>query len=211
MVRRTPAPDGARAACASRWRTPASASARADRGPIFQPFEQVGDAAHARGGTGLGLAISRQLVRLMGGDIHVESQPGEGSRFWFELALPLLEPRRCGRCRARGAVTGYDGPRTRGAGRRRRRGNRAMLVDLLEPAGLRVLEAADGAGGAATWRRPRARPVLMDMAMPVMDGLEATAPLRAMPGWERMPVIASRPMRPTPTGRNAWRPAPTPS
>ncbi|MEO6353912.1 MAG: ATP-binding protein [Burkholderiaceae bacterium] len=56
---------------------------------IFQPFEQVGEVQRRSGGTGLGLAISRQLVRLMGGDIEVASQPGQGSCFQF--SLPLVE------------------------------------------------------------------------------------------------------------------------
>src|SRR6185295_19365631 len=58
---------------------------------LFQPFEQVSDNPRRQGGAGLGLAISRQLVQLMGGDIQVESRPGAGSRFWFELELPLCE------------------------------------------------------------------------------------------------------------------------
>ncbi|HEX5338382.1 MAG TPA: ATP-binding protein, partial [Gallionella sp.] len=58
---------------------------------IFHPFEQTGNAQHRLGGTGLGLAISRQLVRLMGGDIAVESRAGHGSTFRFELELPTVE------------------------------------------------------------------------------------------------------------------------
>jgi hypothetical protein len=54
---------------------------------IFEPFEQLGGAERHQAGTGLGLAISRQLVELMGGRIEVESVPGRGSRFWFELDL----------------------------------------------------------------------------------------------------------------------------
>ena len=57
---------------------------------IFLPFEQAGEAQRRHGGTGLGLAISRQFVRLLGGEISVESQQGRGCRFWFELALPVL-------------------------------------------------------------------------------------------------------------------------
>jgi PAS domain S-box-containing protein len=55
---------------------------------IFQPFEQVGEAQRRLGGTGLGLAISRQFVRMMGSEIQVESRPGQGSVFWFDLPLP---------------------------------------------------------------------------------------------------------------------------
>jgi signal transduction histidine kinase len=56
---------------------------------LFQPFEQVADQSRRTGGTGLGLAISQQLVRLMGGEITVETSPDQGSRFSFALELPL--------------------------------------------------------------------------------------------------------------------------
>ncbi len=58
-------------------------------GRLFQPFEQVAEDARRSGGTGLGLSISQQLVRLMGSRIEVHSEPGMGSRFWFDLELPL--------------------------------------------------------------------------------------------------------------------------
>ena len=58
---------------------------------IFQPFEQVGDAASRRTGTGLGLAITYELVELMGSQLHLKSSLGEGSTFWFDLNLPVVE------------------------------------------------------------------------------------------------------------------------
>ncbi len=58
---------------------------------IFEPFEQAGDGNGKAAGTGLGLSISRRIVELMGGSICVESEPGKGSRFWFDLELPRCD------------------------------------------------------------------------------------------------------------------------
>ncbi|MGK3964686.1 AAA family ATPase [Sorangium sp. So ce118] len=76
---------------------------------LFQPFGRVGD-VRRRAGTGLGLMISRQLVHLMGSEIHVESRPDEGSRFWFEVPLPVAELAAPLRSSERPPI-GYEGPR----------------------------------------------------------------------------------------------------
>src|SRR5471030_1723511 len=77
---------------------------------IFRPFEQVGDASRRAGGTGLGLAISGQLVRLMGGELKVESKLGTGSRFWFDVAMPVAAAPAAISGDGHNA-TGYLGPR----------------------------------------------------------------------------------------------------
>ena len=148
---------------------------------LFTPFGQVGDAQSRSAGTGLGLAISRELVRLMGSDIAVVSQPGQGSRFSFELSLAVLEVEPADCTPRMQAITGYAGPRRRllivddlGA-------NRALLVRLLQPLGFELAEA--GGGEEALERAAEFRPdlVLMDLLMPGVDGLEATRRMRAIP------------------------------
>jgi len=161
-----------------------------DQQRIFEPFEQAGDARSRAAGTGLGLAISRQLVRLMGGELQLQSQPGLGSRFWFELDIPeapdtVVTPRS-----AMLTFMGYEGPRRRiliaddvGA-------NRQMLIDLLQPLGFDIQEAVNGEDALTQARREPPDLVFMDLSMPVMDGLEATRRLRADATLEPVPIIA---------------------
>ena len=161
-----------------------------DTQSIFEPFEQVGDSHRRAGGTGLGLAISRQLVRLMGSDIHVESGPSVGSVFSFDLTVPIGEPAGlAARAPPRG-ITGYAGKRRLVLIADDVQGNRDMLADLLRPLGFDTTEAADGAQVFLAMVEQPADLILMDMAMPVMDGLEATRRVRAHAAWSAVPIIA---------------------
>jgi signal transduction histidine kinase/ActR/RegA family two-component response regulator len=156
---------------------------------LFQPFQQVGDVGRRRGGSGLGLVISRQLVRLMGSEIRVDSRAGQGSRFWFELRLPLAAAPTAPVAAAR-VPKGYAGPRRSALLVDDSAENRAVLGDVLRSLGFEVSHAADGAQGL---ERAIACPpdlILMDNLMPEMNGLEATRRLRALPAFRDIPIIA---------------------
>jgi signal transduction histidine kinase/DNA-binding response OmpR family regulator len=159
---------------------------------IFRPFEQAADVQRRFGGTGLGLAISRQLVTLMGSDIQVESRVGHGSRFSFELELPLAASGAAAPAGPAGpneGIAGYEGRRRRVLVVDDIEVNRAPVVHFLRGLGFETEEAEDG---AAALRCVEAAPfdlVLMDSAMPVMDGAEATRRLRASERWRTLPVI----------------------
>jgi CheY-like chemotaxis protein len=156
---------------------------------IFQPFEQVGDLAQRAHGAGLGLAISQQLVRLMGGDIHVESMPGSGSRFWFELAVPTV-PAQTPAVPAVEHITGYEGPRKTVLVVDDVAANRMVVADALAPYGFEVIEAEDGLQGLDMVSTLRPDVVLMDTVMPRMDGLEATRRIRLRATERELPIIA---------------------
>jgi len=156
---------------------------------LFRPFEQVSDAKRRAGGTGLGLAISRELVRAMGGDIEVESAPGQGSLFWFELAVPVLDAEPIAAPRER-VVTGYRGPRKKVLIVDDVAENRALVVDFLKSLDFAMAEAADGSAGLEQASAVRPDLILMDNVMPVMSGLEATRRLREQQAFANVPIIA---------------------
>jgi len=155
---------------------------------LFQPFQQVGDIERRRGGTGLGLAISRQLVRLMGSDIEVDSAPGRGSRFAFTLRLPLAHAEAT--VTADRIATGYDGERKKVLVIDDVAENRAVLIDMLRPLGFLTYEAHDGREGLERAIALQPDMILMDNVMPVMSGLEATRRMRDLPALRHVPVIA---------------------
>ncbi|HEY8025429.1 MAG TPA: response regulator [Burkholderiaceae bacterium] len=156
---------------------------------IFQPFEQVGELERRFGGTGLGLSISRQLVRMMHSDIRVDSTRGKGSRFSFDLQVPVVEVDMALRP-AKRRVSGYAGPVRKILIVDDVVANRQMLADLLHTLGFAVDEAGDGKEALRQMALGAPDLVLMDIMMPVMDGLEATRQIRANKTWHDVPIIA---------------------
>jgi signal transduction histidine kinase/CheY-like chemotaxis protein len=158
-------------------------------GRLFQPFEQVADMPRRAGGTGLGLAISQQLVRLMGGNIDVASEPGKGSAFWFELAAPVATGSPANGP-SQGTIVNYEGERKRVLIVDDVPQNRAMLVDLLQSVGFVVAAAENGLECLVLLDSFKPDLIVMDVMMPVIDGNETTRRIRQMPAWTRVPVIA---------------------
>ena len=162
---------------------------------LFRPFVQL-DSGLAREapGTGLGLALVAQMVRLHGGSVAVESQPGEGSRFTvilpWEPALAtdaMLRMKSTGKFRAirpdakdRPIILLVEDTKE----------VTMMIVDYLEVAGYQVITASDGPTGIEQAKRAHPALILMDIQLPGMDGLDVTRRLRADPDFRTVPIIA---------------------
>ena len=155
---------------------------------IFAPFEQAGDPRRRLTGTGLGLAISRQYVRLMGGEIQVESQPGQGSTFRFEVEAPPVQAATA--VAVSRTVTGYAGPHRKVLVVDDVAENRAVVSDLLTPLGFEVTEATNGREGLEMAQHVRPDLIVMDIAMPELDGLATARHLRQLEAFQEVPIIA---------------------
>jgi len=167
----------------------------AEQARLFTPFLQA-DSSTTRhyGGTGLGLAISRSLVHMMGGEIGVESMPGEGSTFWFTIVLGKADaqhqaapaPRRLA---AEAAI------RSQYAGRRillveDEPINQEVARELLSMLGLNVDLAVDGRQAVTMAAQGGYDLILMDMQMPNMNGIDATLAIRGQAGCASVPILA---------------------
>jgi signal transduction histidine kinase/CheY-like chemotaxis protein len=154
---------------------------------LFQRFSQVdSSASRTYGGAGLGLAISRALVELMAGKIGVDSVPGRGSCFWIEIAAPVAEPL---------AVAERRQPASPSAARillvDDHPMNREIGVALLTLAGCQVDIAENGQQAVDAAAVGEYDMILMDIHMPLMDGLAATRAIRALNSPAgKIPIIA---------------------
>ncbi|HEU5002973.1 MAG TPA: ATP-binding protein [Actinomycetota bacterium] len=181
---------------------------------LLDPFTQA-DASTTRrfGGTGLGLAICRQLVELMGGTLDYRSQPGKGSAFWFDVPLAIAVPAPVRSLAAVRTAAGLDEPASSGgavpepspqrdsqlAGPAN---SRVLVVDdsavnqlvaraVLEARGFAVDLATGGSEAVDAVRHQDYDLILMDVLMPMVDGLEATAQIRQFEGsGHHTPIVA---------------------
>lgn len=146
---------------------------------IFDPFVRGSTAStSAERGTGLGLTISKMLTELMGGEISVTSTPGVGSRFQIRLFLPQVHAPQASRRAPPVAPTGYLGERRRILIVDNEEVDRELLVNVLEPLGFELTQAASGGECLALCRRFEPDLILMDLAMPGIDGWETLRRLR---------------------------------
>jgi PAS domain S-box-containing protein len=157
---------------------------------LFKPFEQTGAGAKF-GGTGLGLALSRELARLMGGDIRVNSTLGHGSIFHVEINIPKDGDTEQEAVTIKRQVIGLEP----GQGPFRiliaddKPENRFLLQEMLRPLGFQVESAADGREAVEGYYRFNPHLILMDLRMPVLNGYEAVKHIRESISGRNIPII----------------------
>jgi signal transduction histidine kinase len=160
---------------------------------IFEPFQQVGDKQRQIQGTGLGLAISRQLVEVMGGQLQVKSQLGQGTTFWFDLQLPkaknIIQPDK--KLIDIEKIIGIKGEVPTIIIVDDKTDNRQILIELLAPLGFKLIEATDGIDGLNKALKHHPQLIITDLIMPNMDGFQFIRKIRQTPQLKNIKIFAS--------------------
>lgn len=167
---------------------------REDLDKLFQPFQRVGESARMASGTGLGLVISQNLVQGMGGKIRVETEPGKGSVFWFDIPLPAAQIHFTPKFNRKRKVLGYVGARRQVLVVDDKASNREAVGEYLKQLGFHVMFAQDGLEAVQHTQNHNPDLVIMDLRMPTMNGLEAIRRIRTYEENEaehHTPIIAS--------------------
>lgn len=169
---------------------------------LFAPFTQAdGSTARKFGGTGLGLSISKSLVEIMGGRIGVESNPGQGSLFWFTVTFGIPEAKEVSHLAVGAAQPAkMDAPAVPSKGRKNIRilvaednsNNQILILKMLEKLGYSAQLVNNGQEAVDEYTRARYDLILMDHHMPVLDGEAATLRIRELEkdGRKRIPILA---------------------
>ncbi len=158
---------------------------------IFLPFEQAGKRDRNHEGTGLGLAISQQIIQKMGSTIQVESSLEHGSRFWFELVLPVALNWRVEAVPSAPTVLGYEGAQRHILVIDEHLENRLVMIHLLEPLGFKVSAASSSQTGLEMALQRQPDVIITDTMLTGMDGFELIRRLRQLPDLSTTPIIAS--------------------
>ena len=159
-------------------------------GAVFEPFYQLKEARQKVEGTGLGLSISKKIANILDGDIGVYSEPGKGSAFWLNLELTEIEGQLDkGRDKEK-TVVGYKGPAKKVLVVDDKTENRALIVDILSPLGFKLIESENGEDALLKAAEFKPDLILMDIVMPVLDGIETTRRIRISSELKNIIVIA---------------------
>lgn len=159
---------------------------------LFEAFTQTEEGRQTQEGTGLGLSISRSFVRLMGGDIAIESEVGHGATFTFDIVCNVVEGDGFGISQKHKQVIGLapGQPQYRIMIVDDKETNRQFMHKLLGPLGFQMREATNGAEAVEIAQEFQPHMIWMDIRMPVMDGVEATRRLKTTPIGKNTKIIA---------------------
>lgn len=159
---------------------------------LFEAFSQTASGKKAQEGTGLGLAISRSFVQLMGGELTVRSQLGEGTTFMFDINAIPIEPDQVEAHQPKRRIIALEQgqPRYRILIVDDKPLNRKLLIQLLSPLGFELKEASNGEEAIEIWQTWEPHLIWMDIRMPVLDGYEATRQIKATKKGQTTAIIA---------------------